>query len=300
MERDSILYKARRKCQIVAHRIIPNETLSKIYYRVVLHQGLNLNNPKTFNEKIQWMKLYYYPKNPLVVNGSDKFLVRDYIRRKGYGDRLVPLLGVWDNANDIDWEQLPESFVLKCNHGCAYNIVVPDKNKIDKKSTIKQLNRWLKEDFGAFNVEIHYSAIKHHCIICERYLGENITDYKFFCFNGEPYCIYVSNDLIHDRQAQIGFFYLDGKKMPLQRDDYIDIKEVILPPFYEDMMQAAKDLCTEFPFVRVDFFITNNSWYFAELTFTPGAGMMPFNPASFDKDWGNKLDIKSILKQEEE
>ena len=296
MERDSFLYKTRRKCQVLAHKIISNEVMSKLYFRIVLHKKLNLDNPRTFNEKIQWMKLYYYPQNPLVVNGADKYTVRDYIEKKGYGDKLVPLLGVWDCAEDIDWEKLPEKFVLKCTHGCAYNIVVTDKNKLDKAATINQLNKWLKEDFGAYNIELHYSANKHHRIICEEFLGENITDYKFFCFNGKPNCIYVSTDLIHDRQAQIGFFYLDGKKMPLYRDDYADIPEVTLPMFYDEMMGAAEVLCKDFPFVRVDFFIAKGTWYFAELTFTPGAGMMPFNPEIYDLKWGQLIDISGLKK----
>ena len=297
MERDSFLYKARRKCQVLAHKIISNEAMSKMYYRIVLHKKLNLKSPKTFNEKIQWMKLYYYPENPLVVNGSDKYDVREYVAEKGYGDKLVPLLGVWERAEDINWDALPDKFVLKCNHGCAYNIVVSDKSKLDKAATVKKLNSWLKEDFGAFNIEVHYSKIKRRLITCEEFLGESITDYKFFCFNGEPHCIYVSTDLIHDRQAQIGFFYLDGKKMPLHRDDYTDIPEVTFPPFYDEMKRAAEVLCKDFPFVRVDFFIANNTWYFAELTFTPGAGMMPFNPEEYDLEWGNMLDIETELSE---
>ena len=296
MERDSFLYKARRKCQVLAHKVVSDEAMSKFYFKIVLHKKLNLENPQTFNEKIQWMKLYYYPKNPLVVNGSDKYAVREYIEKKGFGDKLVPLLGVWDRAEDIDWDKLPDRFVLKCNHGCAYNIVVSDKSKLDKAATVKQLNEWLKEDFGAFNIELHYSAIKHHRITCEEFLGENITDYKYFCFSGVPHCIYVSTDLIHDRQAQIGFFYLDGKKMPLHRDDYADIPEVTLPPFYDEMKEAAVVLCKDFPFVRVDFFIANNTWYFAELTFTPGAGMMPFNPESYDLEWGKMIEISGLKK----
>ena len=131
MERDSFLYKVRRKCQVLAHKIISNEAMSKLYFKIVLHKRLNLKNPQTFNEKIQWLKLYHYPKNQLVVNGSDKYAVREYITEKGYGHKLVPLLGVWDKAEDIDWNALPNRFVLKCNHGCAYNIVVSDKDKLD-------------------------------------------------------------------------------------------------------------------------------------------------------------------------
>lgn len=296
MERDSLLYKMRRKMQIMAHKIVPDDVLSKIYFKIVLKKELNLDNPRTFNEKIQWCKLNYFPKNELVVQCADKFAVRDYVIQKGYEHILTPLLGAWDNAKDIVWEELPDSFVLKCNHGCAYNIICADKKTIDVKKTEKQLNDWLKEDFGAFNVELHYSKIKNRKVICEEYLGEALTDYKFFCFNGEPKYIYVSNDLIHDRQAQIGFFYLDGSKMPLTRDDYTDIPEVKLPDFFDEMAKTAKVLASEFPFVRVDFFIAKNRYYFAELTFTPGAGMMPFNPDRFDLEWGEQLNISEKIR----
>ena len=294
MERDSIVYKTRRKIQRLAHKFVSNEALSKLYFKIVLHKKLNLKVPKTFNEKIQWMKLYYCPKNSLLVNCSDKYAVREYVEKKGYGDKSVPLLGVWEHAEDIEWDALPDQFVLKCNHGCAYNIVVTNKNTVDKLEVIKQLNRWLKDDFGSYNVEIHYSEIQRRVILCEEFLGENVMDYKFFCFHGSPHCIYVAADLIHDRQASIGFFYLDGQKMPLYRDDYTDIPSVELPPFFEEMKKAAEDLCQDFPFVRVDFFVTKDAWYFSELTFTPGAGMMPFNPDEVDMEWGNMLDISNL------
>ncbi|HFK8175967.1 ATP-grasp fold amidoligase family protein [Clostridium perfringens] len=273
--------------------------MSKIYFKIVLGKKLNLDSPQTFNEKIQWLKLYYFPKSNSVVKCADKYAVRDYIKNKGYENTLTPLIGSWNNTSEIDWDILPKKFVFKCNHGCAYNIVVTNKEKVDKSAIIKQLNTWMKEDFGAFNIELHYSKIKPRKIICEEFLGENITDYKFFCFNGEPKYIYVSNDLIHDRQAQIGFFYLDGSKMPLTRDDYTDIPEVKLPRFYNEMLEMSKALSKDFPFVRVDFFIANNRYYFAELTFTPGAGMMPFNPEKYDLEWGKMIDLSSIINKVE-
>lgn len=300
MERNSLMYKARRKIQTFAHGIVSNEILSKLYFRIVMKKPLNLEHPQTFNEKLQWMKLYYYPNNPLVVQCADKYAVREYVQNKGYGNRLVPLLGVWEKAEDIEWENLPQRFVLKCNHGCAYNVVVADKSKADKVAIKRQLNKWLKEDFGVFNIELHYSAIQPHRIICEEFLGENITDYKFFCFHGEPYCIYVSNDLIHDRQAQIGFFYLNGKKIPLKREDYTDIESVQFPEFFCEMTEAARNLSKDFPFVRVDFFLANGTFYFAELTFTPSACMMPFRPEEYDKEWGEKLDIAKVTVKREE
>ena len=269
MERDSVIYKIRRKCQVMAHRILPDAFLSKVYYRIVLKKKLDLKNPQTFNEKLQWLKLYYFPFDQKAVQGADKYAVREYIREKGYEEILVPFLGVWKTAEEIPWDSLPEKFVLKCNHGCAYNILCCDKKNFDTKAATKQLSAWLKEDFGEFNVEIHYSQIKERVIVCEEFLGECLTDYKFFCFNGEPYCMYVSTDLVHDRQAKIGFFDLNGNKMPLKREDYTDIDEIVLPPFYEEMKRVATNLAKDFPFVRVDFFVTEDRYYFAELTFTP-------------------------------
>lgn len=290
MERDSILYKARRKCQLIAHMLLPDEIMCKFYSRILLKKKVNLKNPKTFNEKIQWLKIHDYPNNQLVIKGADKYRVREYIEEKGLGDILVPLLGDWDRPEDIAWDILPKKFVLKCNHGCAYNILCNDKSVFDKKDAIKKMKKWMNEDFGAFNIETHYSKIKPH-ITCEEFLGECIIDYKFFCFNGKPKYIYISSDLVHDRQAQIGFFYLDGTKMPLIRDDYapMDIEE--LPVFFEDMKKAAEVLCKDFPFVRVDFFCANGTYYFAELTFTPSGGMMPFNPDKYDLEWGKLITL---------
>nr|MCR5610039.1 glycosyl transferase [Lachnospiraceae bacterium] len=117
MDRDSFLYKLRRRMQICAYKVVPNETLSKFYYKIVMHEKLNIKEPKTFNEKLQWMKLYYFPKNQLVADCSDKYKVREYIKDKGYENILVPLIGYWRDARDIEWEKLPDKFVLKCNHG---------------------------------------------------------------------------------------------------------------------------------------------------------------------------------------
>lgn len=297
MERDSFIYKIRRKIQVVAHKLFSNEFMSKLYFKIVLKEKLDLKNPRTFNEKLQWLKLYYYPQNDLAVKCADKYRVREYIKDKGYENTLVPLLGAWDNVEDIDWDSLPNKFVLKCNHGCAYNIVCNDKTEFDRIKAKKQLNTWLKEDFGAFNIEPHYSNIKKHKITCEEFLGDNLVDYKFFCFNGIPKFIYVSSDLIHDRQARIGFFNIDGSKINLKRNDYASIEKIELPNFYNEILEMASKLCKDFPFVRVDFFVTDNKYYFAELTFTPSACMMPFNPPKIDLEWGELLNIENLIKR---
>ena len=179
---------------------------------------------------------------------------------------------------------------MKCTHGCAYNIICTDKTTFDFAKATKQLNNWLREDFSRFNVELHYGKVKPK-IICEEFLGEAITDYKFFCFNGNPEFFYVSTDLVNDRQAEMAFFDMDGSKIPLVREDYKDIGEVIFPDYLNDMIEVSKKLSSDFPFVRVDFFITNDSFKFAELTFTPGAGMIPINPIEYDIEWGKKFKL---------
>lgn len=294
MERDSLLYKARRKCQALASYILPHEFLCKLYSLIILKKSVDLKIPKTFNEKIQWLKLNDYPCNELVIQCADKYRVRQYVEKKGLGNILVPLIGEWTDPNDINWDKLPDKFVLKCNHGCAYNIICSNSEDFDRENAVKKLKKWLKEDFGVFNIEPHYSKIIPH-ITCEKFLGDSIVDYKFFCFNGEPKYIYVSNDLVHDRQARIGFYYMDGTKMPLIRDDYAPMNIEKFPDFFEEMKNAARVLCSDFPFVRVDFFIADNTFYFAELTFTPSGGMMPFNPQKYDKEWGKNLDISELI-----
>lgn len=298
MERDSVIYQTRRKMQVLAHYILPDEVMSKIYFRIVMKKKLNLKNPETFNEKLQWLKLYHDPYDEKVIRCADKYAVRAYLKEKGYEDKLVPLLGEWDRPEEIDWETLPDQFVLKCNHGCGYNLLCLDKKNFDTKKAERQLGKWLKEDFGAFNIEQHYSQITQKKIICEQCLGEVITDYKFFCFNGEPKHIYVASNMINDRQTEMSFYYLDGTKMPLMRDDYKEIQDAVqFPPYYDEMKDIAKDLAKEFPFVRVDFFALEKEFYFAELTFTPCACMMPFNPEKYDLEWGNMLDISDLEKK---
>lgn len=300
MDRNSLIYKVRRKLQSIAYHSIPHERLSAIYYNIYLHEKLNLRSPESFNQKLQWYKLNYCPNSPLVVSCTDKFQVRDYVNKKGYSSLLTPLIGVWDSVKEIDWNILPDKFVLKCTHGCAYNILCNDKSSFDINLAKRQLNKWQKENFAAFNVEIHYEKIEKHRIICEEYLGDIIIDYKFFCFNGKPKFFYVSSDLVHDREAEMGFFDMNGKKIPLVRNDYKDIGQIEMPKCFRAMVQATKVLSEEFPFVRVDFFLVGESFRFAELTFTPGAAMMPISPKKYDIEWGKYIDLHEIKRKLED
>lgn len=285
-----IIYLLRRKLQIAASYFLSKETLSKIYFKIVLGEKLNLDNPKTFNEKIQWLKLYEWPNNALAIKCADKYAVREYVKSCGYEELLNDLYGVWDNADDINWAELPDRFVLKCNHGCGYNIICPDKSKLDEKSTKKQLNKWLKEDFGRFNIEPHYSKIKPK-IICEKFLGGNMVDYKFYFFNGVFQFMYIAQGFGFGVDESITFFDENGNKAPFRRTDYPEFVNAQLPECYDEMLDISKKFAQDFPFVRVDLFENNNKIYFSELTFTPCGGMMRISPKEYDDIIGGRLEL---------
>lgn len=269
------------------------ELSSKIMYHAFVHKKLNLDLPSTFNEKLCWLKLREFPDNPQVIRCADKYEVYGYIQEKGYGNLLVGLIGVWDKAEDIDWDKLPNKFVLKCTHGCAYNIICTDKGRLNKKQTIKKLNVWLKEDFGMVSGEPHYSKIRRR-IICEEFLHGELKDYKFFCFNGIPRFYYVA--IIPDgdfhNNLRCDFFWPNGEKTDFYRRDHkrFDILPE-KPNNLNEMLKISEDLSSDFLFVRVDLMDVNGKLYFSELTFTPSAGIMPLVPEGTDERLGEWLDL---------
>ncbi len=286
----NLIYKLRRKCQIVALALTSPEFMSKLYFRIVLGKKLNLQEPTTFNEKLQWLKLYEWPNNPIAIKCGDKYTVREYVKEKGCESYLNELYGVWENVDDIDWNKLPESFVLKCTHGCAYNIICPEKSKLDIGAVKSKLNRWMKEDFGKFNVEPHYSKMKPR-IICEKFLGDNLVDYKFFCFNGTVKFMYVSQGFNTGENVVVTFFDEKGNKAPFRRMDYPMFEDAVLPEKYEEMKALSEKLSADVPIVRVDWFEVDKKIYFSELTFTPCAGLMKFQPEEYDKILGSLIEI---------
>lgn len=272
-------------------------TANKIMYKKQMGRPLNIQNPQTFNEKINWLKLYHYPNDKLVIDCTDKLLVREYVKSKGLGEILNELYYSYDCASDIKWDELPNSFVLKCTHGCAYNIICDDKNNLNIGEAIKKLDKWIKEDFGKVSAEPHYSQISPK-IICEKHLGNNILDYKFFCFKGVPKFLYISravNGSHHGMKAE--FFNLDGSKAPFRRMDHSTFEES--PKMITHIEEAEKICCKlseDFEFVRVDLFEVNNKIYFSELTFSPCAGMMPISPQEYDRKLGDLIELKGRLK----
>lgn len=289
-----IAYFIRRKCQVIALRLTSPEFMSKIYFKIVLKKKLNLENPETFNEKLQWLKLYEWPNNPIAIQNGDKYEVRKYLEEKGMGEYLNDLIGVWDDVEDINWDELPQQFAMKCTHGCGYNIICDSKQDLDIKKTKKLLKRWMKEDFGKFNVELHYSKMKPR-IICEKYLGGNMVDYKFFCFGGKASFMYIAQGFGKGEDEKITFFDENGKKADFRRTDYPAFEEAQLPKQYEKMKELSEKLSQDVPFVRVDWFEAEGKIYFGELTYTPCGGLMKLSPESYDKEIGKKLDISNLI-----
>src|SRR5690625_5078675 len=292
MKKKGIIYKFRRKLQVALLNLTSYEFMTKLYYFIVFKRKLNLKKPYYFNEKINWLKLNYYPKNQDVINATDKYKVREYISKKGLENILNDLIGVWDTWDEVDWASLPHQFALKATHGAQYNIIVDNKNELDEKTVGDQMMKCLSEDFGKFNAEEHYSKIKPR-IICEKYLSENMTDYKFFCFNGTPRFFYVAEGFGKLENQKMDFFNLDGTKAHFQTLAYESFdKEVVLPESIDKMIEISKVLSEDFPFVRVDLFEMNDKIYFSELTFTPTAGLMKVTPEETYELWGNYLNVE--------
>ena len=247
---------------------------SKYVYRKRLGKRLDIKNPKLYNERLMWLKLYYYNKNPLVTECADKYRVRNYLERCGLGDSLNELYGVWDNADDIPWDSLPDKFVLKCNHGCDYNIICEDKSKLDIKEAKKKLKKWLRDDFWKYAAEVNYRYIPKR-IICEKYIGTEDggmpADIKVYCFNGVPKLVgyyYDRPKYTHDQKMV--HYDFDWNPVPFMHPKYRKGAEAPEKPAYlERVLKEAEILSKPFPFVRVDFFEYKGQPVFAELTFTP-------------------------------
>lgn len=291
MDRNSKKYKVRRKLQYCATGLFGYKTMSNIFFYIQLKKKCNLKNPKSFNEKLCWLKLYRYAKDKMVIQCADKYEVRNYVKKYIGEEFLTELFGVWDCAEDIDFDRLPKKFILKCNHGCAYNYLVDQKDKLDIAEVKNKMSVWLREDFSLYNAEPHYHYINRK-IICEENLGENLVDYKFFCFNGKVVFYYISENLLNDDTAVMCQYMRDGTKAPFQRPRYaqgsFDIVDEV-----EDMIVLAEKLAQPFPFVRVDFIYTEGKIYFSELTFTPSSGYNLFEPQDWDEKLGKLLTWKN-------
>lgn len=248
--------------------------------------AINWDNPKTLNEKLQWLKIYW--RDPLATVCADKYAVRDYVRDTIGEQYLNTLIGVYDTIDEIDINSLPDKFVLKATHGSSMNIICSDKSKMNWGNEKKKLKRWLTTNYYCGNREWVYKNIKPR-IICEEYLGDNIVDYKLYCFNGEPRYWFVATD----RKAGVkaDYYELDWKKAPF-RWIYPPLNSPPQKPQNSDkMIELSKMLSKPFPFVRVDFYEINGKIYFGELTFFHGSGFGWYEPREYNEYLGQLLKL---------
>lgn len=263
------------------------------YYYISTSKRLDLNNPLTLSEKIQWLKLF--DNSPLKTRLCDKYLAREWIAERVGEEHLVPLLGVWKSFDEICFDQLPNSFVLKTNHGSGTNIIVDDATHFDKKKSKELIEQWMKINFAyVHGFEMQYKDVPVR-IIAEQFMtgfqNDGICDYRFFCFHGEPEQVWVdkySGTAKHIRsiynmkweKQDISCVWPDGGKELSEK-----------PKTFDLMIDFARRLSQDFLFVRVDFYEIDGHIYVGELTFTPMSGMGEIRPESADYELGRMLNL---------
>ena len=252
---------------------------TQVWFHHKFGKWLDLNNPQRSNEKVLWLKLNTYYNNPLITQCADKYAVREYVQKQGCGDILNEIYGAWSKAEDIDFDKLPDKFVLKNNYYYHMNLVVTDKSKLDIPATRKLMDQWLHDNGHLIRSEMQYAAIPKK-IIAEKFIetedGLAPADYKIYCCNGKP--LYVMVCIGREQNVKPKFYYFDVKgnlQRKLTKDGLAAPKDFHydIPAGWDKMMAYAEKLSAPFPFVRADFYLEKGQVIFGELTFTPAAGL---------------------------
>lgn len=273
------------------NRMFSDETYLKMLYRLYLGKSLDLNNPKRFTEKIQWLKIY--GRTPINAIMADKYAVKDYVKEHIGEQYVIPLLGVWDRPEDIDFSKLPESFVLKCNHNSHTGLYIcRDKSLLDENAVRKGLRKGLREDYYLCSREHAYKIPRK--IIAEKYMEDaetkELRDYKFFCFNGEPKILFVASGRLQgEKCVTFDFFDMDYNHLPVTNGHPNSKMLPEKPKCFEEMKQLAAKLSVDMPHVRIDFYEVNGRVFFGEFTFSHNGGLVPFNPDEWDYKLGDML-----------
>lgn len=272
---------------------ISDEKYLKILYKIKLEKKLNLEEPKSFNEKLQWLKLY--DRKNEYTQLVDKYEVKKYVSQIIGDDYVIETIGVYDRFEDISFDELPNQFVIKCTHDSGGLIVCRDKTKLNIDIAKKKINKCLKTNYYYYGREWPYKDVKPR-IIVEKYMQneqeKELKDYKFYCFNSEPKYLYVSEGLENHETAKISFFDTDFNKSEFHRKDFKPFDYIPQKPKnFEKMKLLARKLANGHTFLRVDFYEINNKIYFGELTFTPCSGLMPFEPEKYDNILGDLIKL---------
>lgn len=275
------------------YKLWPDALWLKMLYRSRLHRKLNLKNPQRFTEKLNWLKLH--DRNPLYTKLVDKYEVKQYIKERFGEQMVIPILGVWNHFDDIDFNTLPDQFVLKCTHDSGRFCICRDKLSFDKNAARDKMELSLKNNFFWWTREWPYKNVKPR-IIAEKFMvdddNDTLTDYKFFCFHGEPRMMYISKDVSADPRTD--FFDMEWNHLPFRlKDPNADVMPS-KPVLFEEMRTIARTLSQGIPHVRVDLYVINSQIYFGEMTFFHNSGIFSVTPDEWDYKIGEWLDLTKI------
>lgn len=287
-------------CSKVLHRLAPyikdDELYVKLSYFFAFHKKLDLKSPKTYNEKLQWLKLNKC--NPEYSELVDKAAVKNHVAEILGDDYIIPTLGIYDSFEDIDFDRLPQQFVIKCTHDSGGVVVCKDKNTLNLSMARKKINNGLKKNCYWATREYPYKNVKPR-IIVEQYLedesGYELKDYKFFCFNGKPEFLFVATDRgVKDEETKFDFFDLNWNHLPFTNGHPNSTKTIEKPMGLNEMICVAQKLSQGYPHVRVDLYDVHGKVYFGELTFFHWSGLTPFVPEEWDYKLGSYLELPIV------
>ncbi|MBE7046071.1 MAG: glycosyl transferase [Ruminococcaceae bacterium] len=275
-------------------RFISDEVAIKAKFKYKIGKKLDLNNPHTFNEKLQWLKIHDH--NPEYTRLVDKIAFKDYIAENIGAQYIVPTIGVWDKFDDIDFDKLPDKFVLKCNHDSGGLVICKDKSKLDIKKARRKINKCLKTNYYDLGREWPYKNVKPQ-ILAEEYLDlpEGLVEYKMFSFNGESKIIDVCMGVAHTDSRTNTFFTRDWQRLPIQSLLPNEKGDIEAPSELPQMLEIADKLSQGIPQVRVDFYVYKGQIYLGEMTFFHNSGTSVINPPEWDLRMGEYIDL-SIVK----
>ena len=284
-------------------RWLPDKQFLRLAYRASMGKKLDLQNPKTFNEKLQWLKLY--DRKPEYTIMVDKYKVRDYIKDKIGEEYLIPLIGVWDNPEDIDFDSLPNQFVLKCNHNSGLGMYIcKDKSKLtanDIKKIRKNLAKGLAQNYYLAGRELPYKDVPRK-IICEKYMEDEstagaLTDYKFFCFDGYVDCVMVC---LERSSGDTKFYFFDRdwnlKRLNIRGKNAPEGFTIPKPECMDAMFDIAAQLSKDLPYARIDLYQSNGCIYFGEITFFPASGFDANLLSETDRYFGDLINLRRVRK----
>ncbi len=261
-----------------------------------LGKKINWKNPQTYNEKLQWLKIY--DRQDRYTKMVDKYEAKEYVKNIIGEEYIIPTIGIYDKFENIDFEKLPQQFVMKCTHDSGGLVICKDKSKLNLKEAKRKINQCLKVNYFNCWKEWPYKNVKPRIII-EKYMtnddSDGINDYKFFCFNGKVKLLFIATDRVNENEeTKFDFYDENFNHLPIKNGHPNALVPPSKPLNFEKMKELAEILSKDIPHLRVDFYEINGKIYFGELTFSHWAGMVPFEPEEYDLILGNWIDISSI------